>query len=113
MPSGVRQVRRSRSPLTSFDASASHSDRVGRSLSPMRERVRRPPPTGEAGAGGRFPSPKPERGSAGLGQPVIEGGLDRGLQRSAGPGDTGAPDPAGAGVEAPVAPRSSPATGAG
>ncbi len=58
MPSGVCQVSVSGSPFSSFAASASQSDRVGRSLSPMRERVRRPSVRGEAG------------GSAGLGELV-------------------------------------------
>ena len=79
MPSGVVQVSASRSPLTSFAASASQSDRVGRSLSPMRERVRPAVRTGEVGGG------QPGAAwSAGLRQLL---GGDRVLERPAGPGD--------------------------
>src|SRR3954447_17152500 len=103
MPSGVCQVSLSRSPLTSFAASASQSDRLGRSLSPMRERVRRPSVRGEAG------------GSAGLGELLVEGGLLEGrlLECAAGLGDAGPADLASAGVEAPLAPGRGPTPGAG
>src|SRR3954447_24661165 len=90
MPSGVAHVSASRSPLTSFAASVSQSDRVGRSRSPMRERVR---PTVEMGEVGRP--------SAGLREVL---GADRVLERSAGARDAGPADGAGAGVEVPVAP---------
>src|SRR5947209_1084391 len=112
MPSGVCQVSWSRSPLTSLAASASQSDRVGRSLSPMRERVRRPSVRGEAG------------GSARLGELLCEGGLceggllerglfEGGLERSARLGHTGATHLARAGVEAPVTPGRCPTAGPG
>src|SRR6476646_9445126 len=96
MPSGVCQVSLSRSPLTSFAASASQSDRVGRSLSPMRERVRPAVRTGEVG--GAQPG---VAWSAGLRQLL---GGDRVLERPAGPGDARPAHGAGACIEAPVAP---------
>src|SRR4051812_16252686 len=98
MPSGVLQVSASRSPLTSFAASASQSDRVGRALSPMLRRVGPPVPGGEV-VGGRCE--RRERASAGLRELLGGGSL---LECSAGAGDSGPADAPGAGVEVPVAP---------
>src|SRR5947207_8394852 len=95
IPSGVVQVSASRSPLTSFAASASQSDRVGRSLSPMHERVRPPVPGGEAG---RVASAGPRE--------LLGGGR---LERLTGAGPTGPAHRARAGGQVPLAPRHRPA----